>query len=100
MKHVNRPAPIVTHLSNPSWQVSFTKMVYILDLYLQFPDDGMKLFLETKKRIGKAVEHFYDFDPSRSSVSINANRELASALLRDRSFVYFVDPSLLFFISY
>ena len=99
MKHVTRPAPIVTHLSNPSWQVSF-KMVYILDLYLQFPDDGMKLFLEKKKRIGKAVEHFYDFDPSRSSVSINANRELASALLRDRSFVYFVGPSLLFFISH
>ena len=83
----------MTHLFNLSWQVSFTKTVYILDSYLQFPDDGMKLFLEIKKKIRDAVQLYYDFEPSRSSIIRNAN--LASVLLRDMSFVYFVCPSQL-----
>jgi hypothetical protein len=75
-----------------------TKMVYILDLYRQFPDSSMKLFLETKKRIGDTVEVFYDFDPSRSSVSRNA--DLASALLHDMSFVYRVCRSSSHFVTH
>ena len=77
-----------------------TKMVYILDLYLQFPENSMELFLETKKRIGDAVEVYYDFDSSRSESSVSRNANLASALLRDRSFVYRVCPSSLFFITH
>ena len=73
-------------------------MVYILDSYLQFLDDGMKLFLETKKKIRDAIELYYDFEPSHSNVSRNAN--LASALLRDRSFIYLVCPSSLSSITH
>jgi hypothetical protein len=73
-------------------------IAYILDRYLQFLDSGMKLFLETKRRIGDAVEVYYAFDTRRSGVSRNAN--LAKALLRDKSFVYLVCPSSLLLITY
>lgn len=85
-KRVKGLEPIVIYLSNPSWQVTFPPMLYIPDLYVQFSDSSMKLFLETKKNISNAVEVCYDFDASRSRGSRNA--DLASALLRDMSFVY------------
>ncbi|KAN0135085.1 hypothetical protein V8E53_006976 [Lactarius tabidus] len=53
-----------------------------------FPENSTKLFLETTKRIADAVGVYYDFNASRSSVSRNRNANLASTLLRDRSFVY------------
>ncbi|KAN0128210.1 hypothetical protein V8E53_013976 [Lactarius tabidus] len=72
------------------------------DAFIQPPelflDSGMKLFLETKRRIGDAVEVYYAFDTRRSGVSRNAN--LAKALLRDKSFVYLVCPSSLLLITY
>ncbi|KAN0129501.1 hypothetical protein V8E53_012683 [Lactarius tabidus] len=65
-------------------------MVCILDSYVQFLDNGTELFLETKRRIGDAVGVCYDFDASRSTgSSVSRNANLASALLRDRSFVYY-----------
>ncbi|KAN0135084.1 hypothetical protein V8E53_006975 [Lactarius tabidus] len=48
----------------------------------------MKLILDTKRRIADAVEVYYDFNASRSSVSRNRNANLASKLLHGRSFVY------------
>jgi hypothetical protein len=78
-----------------------TKMVYILDPYVQFPDNGTELFLETKRRIGDAVGVYYGFDASRSTgSSVSRNANLASALLRDRSFVYYVCPSSFLFITH
>lgn len=93
-KRVKRPEPIVPHLSNPSWQVTFPPILCVLDLYVQFTDSSMRLFLETKKKISDAVELYYDFDASRSSKSRNA--DLASSLLRDMTFVYRV---CLFFVT-
>ena len=93
-KRVKGQEPVVTHLSNPSWHVTFLPMLYDLDLYVQFPDSSVKLFLETKKKISDTVEVYYDFDASRSNDSRNA--DLASALLRDMSFVYCVCP---FFVT-
>ena len=86
-------------LSIPSELASLIPiMVYILDLYFQFLDNSMKLFLDAKKRISDAVEVFYDFDASLSSVSRNA--DLTSALLRGMSFVYRVSPSSPLFITH
>lgn len=76
------------------WREACEKTGGIPDLFIQsedselFPDSGMKLFLDTTKRIADAVEVYYDFDASRSSVSRNRNANLASKLLRGRSFVY------------
>ena len=77
-----------------------TKMAYILDLYLQFPDNSMELFVETKKGLRDAVKLYYDFGTIPSLPIISENTSLASRLLRDRAFVYLVCPSSLLFIAY
>jgi hypothetical protein len=100
-KRVKRQGAFLTYLSNPkipNWKVSFPPRLFIsLTCIFQFPDSGMKLFLDTTKRIADAVEVYYDFDASRSSVSRNRNANLASKLLRGRSFVYIVCSSFFFF---
>ena len=73
------------------------------DLYLQFPDNSMGLFLETKMGLRDSVEKSYDFDLDPNHFGPDRkcrNADLASRLLRDRAFVYLVCPYSLFVITH